>query len=79
MALRARREPETTVLLRLVQAEWNTFVQRVEAGERVVPRFWLREVEGYLRCGILGYGLRACPATSGRLAQDCRGQQTQHP
>ncbi|MDO8349366.1 MAG: transposase [Planctomycetota bacterium] len=54
--MRKRREPETTVLYRLVQAEWNTFVQRAEAGERVVPRFCRREVEGYLRCGVLGYG-----------------------
>ncbi len=33
-----------------------TFVQRAEAGERVKPRFCRREVEGYLRCGILGHG-----------------------
>ena len=45
------------MLFRVVQAEWHTFVQRVAAGERVVPRFCLREVERYLRCGILGYGL----------------------
>jgi hypothetical protein len=32
----------------------NTFVERAEAGELVVPRFGRREVEGYLRCGILG-------------------------
>ncbi|HEX5052476.1 MAG TPA: transposase zinc-binding domain-containing protein, partial [Planctomycetota bacterium] len=52
-----RREPEQTVLFRVVQAQWRTFVQQVAAGERVVPRFCLREVEGFLRCGILGYGL----------------------
>ena len=51
-----RREPETTVLYRVVQAEWNTFVQRVAAGERVVPRFCLRELEGFMRCGILAHG-----------------------
>src|SRR5262245_7128524 len=38
-AQRVRRQPEGTVLYRMVQAEWWTFVQRVEAGERVVPRF----------------------------------------
>jgi hypothetical protein len=26
------------------------------AGERVVPRLCVREVEGFMRCGILGYG-----------------------
>jgi hypothetical protein len=51
-----RREPEATVLYRVVQAEWCTFEQRLESGERVVPQFCRREVEGYLRCGILGHG-----------------------
>jgi len=51
-----RREPETTVLYRVVQEQWETFLQRVAAGERVVPRFSMREVEGFMRCGILGYG-----------------------
>jgi len=54
--VRKRREPEKTVLFRVVQAEWNTFVQRLAAGERVVPRFCLREVEQFMRCGVLGFG-----------------------
>ncbi len=54
--VRQRCEPETTVLYRVVLAEWSTFVQRLEAGERVVPRFCLREVEGFIRCGVLGFG-----------------------
>jgi hypothetical protein len=53
---RQPRAPETSVLFGLVRAEWNTFVTRVEAGERTVPRFCVREVEGYLRCGVLGHG-----------------------
>jgi len=44
------------VLYGVVQAQWHTFVQRVTSGERVVPRFCVREVEGFMRCGILGYG-----------------------
>ena len=54
-AVRQRREPETGVLFCCVQTEWNTFVQRAEVGERVVPRFCRREVEGFMRCGILGF------------------------
>jgi len=53
---RKRREPETSVLFRVVQAEWNTFLQRVAACQRVVPRFCVREVESFLRCGILAHG-----------------------
>lgn len=44
------------MLHRVVLAEWNTFARRIEAGEREVPRFCRREVESFLRCGILGYG-----------------------
>ena len=67
--MRQRREPETGVLFRCVHAEWNTFVQRAEAGERVVPRSCRREVEGFLHCGILGYGFARvhCDACK----QDC--------
>ncbi len=51
-----RRQPEGTVLYRLVVAEWGTFVQRAAAGERVVPRFCECEVVAFLRCGILLHG-----------------------
>jgi len=44
------------VLFAAVQAAWNTFVQRAAASGRTVPRFCVREVEGYLRCGVLGHG-----------------------
>ena len=53
---RARREPEETILYRAVQAAWGRFVGSVEAGERSVPRFCLREVEAFLRCGVLAHG-----------------------
>ena len=66
---RKRREPETGVLFAAVQAEWNTFVERAEAGERSVPRFCRREVEGFLRCGILGHGFARVHCAACR--QDC--------
>ena len=73
-----RREPEATVLYRTVLAEWRTFVQRVEAGERVVPRFCRREVESVLRCGVLGCGFSrvhcdACKKDS-VVAFSCKGR-----
>jgi hypothetical protein len=43
--VRRRSEPEEGVLCRVVQAEWATFVRCAEAGERVVPRFCVREVQ----------------------------------
>ena len=56
-AQRVRRQPESTVLYQAVQAAWRTFVGAVEAGERTVPRFCRREVEAFLRCGVLAHGL----------------------
>ena len=40
----------------MVRGEWCAFAARIEAGARVVPGFCLREVEGYLRCGLLAFG-----------------------
>ena len=57
------------MLFRSVQAAWATFVARAEAGERNVPRFCRREVEGYVRCGILGYGFARVHCDACR--QDC--------
>ena len=53
---RVRREPEGTVLYRAVQAGWGAFVRSVEAKDGTVPRFCLREVEAFLRCGVLAHG-----------------------
>ena len=64
---RVRREPEGTVLYRAVQAAWGTFVGSVEAGERSVPRFCLREVEAFLRCGVLSQGFARVPAMAAVL------------
>jgi hypothetical protein len=51
-----RREPEGTALYRAVQAAWGSFVGGVEANERSVPRFCTREVDAFLRCGVLAHG-----------------------
>ena len=52
-----RREPEKTVLYGALQSERRTFCAEGEAGDRSLPRFCHREVEGCLRCGILAHGL----------------------
>ncbi|MDC0744939.1 transposase [Polyangium mundeleinium] len=50
-----RHRPEETVLYRVVAAHWQSFRERVET-IGPLPRFVVREVEEYLRCGILEYG-----------------------
>jgi hypothetical protein len=59
-----RRRPERTVLYRVVAEHWVRFVEHTEEQGRPLPRFVHREVEAYLRCGILEHGLLrlGCPA-----------------
>lgn len=52
-----RRRPERTVLYQVVSEHWPAFVEHTEAQGRPLPRFVHREVEAYLRCGILEHGL----------------------
>ena len=53
---RQRRKPEESVLYQAVQSCWATSLTQLEAGDRHVPRFCCREVEAFLRCGILAHG-----------------------
>jgi hypothetical protein len=50
-----RHRPEETVLYRVVAEHWPSFRERVEA-IGPLPRFVVREVEEYLRCGLLDDG-----------------------
>ena len=52
----ARREPEATLLHRLVQEHWPAFLERAEE-QGGLPRFVVRDFEEYLRCGVLEHGL----------------------
>jgi hypothetical protein len=54
-----RHRPEETVLWRTLQAHWKTFLAELEsvADPPVLPAFVVSEMEAFLRCGILGYGL----------------------
>jgi hypothetical protein len=49
---------------RAVQAAWGRFVGSLEAGERSLPWFCLREVVAFLRCGVLAHGFARVPATA---------------
>ncbi len=55
-ASRQRRQPEDTVLYRVVQSDWATSQEQLAANERNVPQFCRREVDAFLRCGILAHG-----------------------
>jgi Transposase zinc-binding domain len=50
-----RRRPEERVLCRVVSAYWPAFRERVEELGSL-PKFVVREVDEYLRCGLLEYG-----------------------
>ncbi len=53
-----RHRPEETVLYRVLQAEWKTFLSAMElADPPALPAFVVSEVEAFLRCGILAHGL----------------------
>jgi len=50
--------PEQTVLHQTLTAHWAGFMERAQE-QGGLPRFVEKEVEEYLRCGILRYGLLA--------------------
>jgi hypothetical protein len=50
-----RHRPEETVLYQVVEQHWPAFRERAEhAGG--LPRFVVREMDEYLRCGRLEFG-----------------------
>jgi hypothetical protein len=51
----ARRQPELTVLHRTFTAHWPAFVEQAEQ-EGGLPKFVMREVQEYLRCGLVEFG-----------------------
>ena len=52
----APRRPEDTLLYALVSEHWPRFRERAEA-QGGLPKFVEEELDAYLRCGILEYGL----------------------
>ena len=52
----ARRQPETTLLYKTLQAHWLGFRAAIEADGGELPAFVRDEFEAYFRCGILAHG-----------------------
>jgi hypothetical protein len=50
-----RHRPEETVLYSVVEGHWEGFRERVEE-VGPLPRFVVKEIEQYLRCGLLEHG-----------------------
>ena len=74
----AQRRPEESVLYQVVARQLETFLARAEQRERPVPRFVVRELRGFLDCGILARGfLRVHCDACGRdrlVAFSCKGR-----
>ena len=53
-----RREPEGTVLYRVLAEHLETFLARIadDNTRTGLPRFVVRELRDYLKCGILAHG-----------------------
>ncbi len=51
-----RRKPEETVLHHTLDGNLGRFIRNVEQAGREIPRFVLRELDAYLRCGNLNHG-----------------------
>ena len=51
-----RRKPEETALHRALHGNLGGFIRSVEQAGREVPRFVLRDLDAYLRCGELNHG-----------------------
>jgi hypothetical protein len=51
-----RRRPDETLLYRLIEEHWPTFLERAEQSGGL-PDFIVEEFEAYLRCGMLEHGL----------------------
>lgn len=51
-----RHRPEETVLYRVIQETYRTFLDLCEAEGRPLPAFVQKEFEKFLACGILSEG-----------------------
>jgi len=51
-----RRDPEATVLHKIVREHLETFLARAEEEGRPVPAFVEEEFREYLKCGVLAHG-----------------------
>jgi hypothetical protein len=52
----APRDPEQTLLHQVVREHLPSFLAHSDASDRPLPRFVTRELENFLRCGVLRHG-----------------------
>ena len=52
----ARRQPEKTVLYQAVLTSWLSLASQCDSSDWPLPSYVEKEVEAYIRCGILSYG-----------------------
>jgi len=56
-----RRQPENTLLYKIIEEHYPAFVTHLSEHGRVLPNYVSREFESYLKCGLLSHGfLRVC-------------------
>jgi hypothetical protein len=51
------RQPEDTVLYQVVSEHVETFIAQRESDEKRRPEFIIKKLRGFLRCGVLQYGI----------------------
>jgi hypothetical protein len=51
-----RRTPENSVMYKIVQENWATFLSQVEFSGKDLPAFVKKEFEDSLKCGVLAHG-----------------------
>ena len=73
-----RHRPEETILYKALAAHVETFLADREAERRTVPQRVVKELRGYLKCGILQYGFirMVCPGCQFEraVAYSCKGR-----
>lgn len=73
-----RREPESTVLYRILAEHLETFLERIQSGELRWPGFVTGELRSFLDCGVLARGFARVHCTQcgkdALVAFSCKGR-----
>ena len=72
------RQPERTVFYQVLPDRLETFLERVQSDGRSLPSFVVKELRGFLRCGVRAYGFLRVRCASCRheyaVAFSCKGR-----
>ena len=52
----ARRQPEQTLLYKIIEEYYPIFISKIEKDERPLPEYVHSEFDEYLKCGLLSNG-----------------------